>query len=571
MASTPTTQAPDLGDFFKSVIDSTTDAVITKDLHGIVTSWNRAAESIFGYSAAEMIGQPMVKVFPADRLQEEPMILARIGRGERVDHFETVRVRKDGSLVNVSATISPLHDSEGRIVGASKIARDITERIQAERTIWLQANHDTLTSLPNRRHFQERLTLELARARRMQRHLAVMFIDLDRFKDVNDTLGHQAGDDLLVQAAQRIRAAVREIDTVARMGGDEFTILLPDLVAGDEVEPIARRVNLCLFKPFTLDGQTSVQISGSIGVALFPQDGETADVLLMHADQAMYESKRLGRNQARHFAKALESNIRDRMRLTHDLRHAVERGELSLSLQPLVDLRDGSVRQHEALLRWVHPVFGAISPSVFMPLAEETGVIRDIGDWAFDTVARQAAARSRAGSPVIPVSLDVSPVQLHAGLGYFRRWLDEWARLELPADALALEIAESALAEPSDGVGELMQQLGAAGVPLIVDHFGAGASCLSRLNRLDIGMLKLDPSLLRDLGVDGKSTRLCEAMVQMAHTLGLQVVAEGVETPAQRALLARMGCDFGQGHLFAAIEPGPGAEVPAPPAWPAAA
>lgn len=571
MASTPTTQAPDLGDFFKSVIDSTTDAVITKDLHGIVTSWNRAAESIFGYSAAEMIGQPMVKVFPADRLQEEPMILARIGRGERVDHFETVRVRKDGSLVNVSATISPLHDSEGRIVGASKIARDITERIQAERTIWLQANHDTLTSLPNRRHFQERLTLELARARRMQRHLAVMFIDLDRFKDVNDTLGHQAGDDLLVQAAQRIRAAVREIDTVARMGGDEFTILLPDLVAGDEVEPIARRVNLCLFKPFTLDGQTSVQISGSIGVALFPQDGETADVLLMHADQAMYESKRLGRNQARHFAKALESNIRDRMRLTHDLRHAVERGELSLSLQPLVDLRDGSVRQHEALLRWVHPVFGAISPSVFMPLAEETGVIRDIGDWAFDTVARQAAARSRAGSPVIPVSLDVSPVQLHAGLGYFRRWLDEWARLELPADALALEIAESALAEPSDGVGELLQQLGAAGVPLIVDHFGAGASCLSRLNRLDIGMLKLDPSLLRDLGVDGKSTRLCEAMVQMAHTLGLQVVAEGVETPAQRALLARMGCDFGQGHLFAAIEPGPGAEVPAPPAWPAAA
>ncbi|ACB33564.1 diguanylate cyclase/phosphodiesterase with PAS/PAC sensor(s) [Leptothrix cholodnii SP-6] len=568
MASTPTTQAPDLGDFFKSVIDSTTDAVITKDLHGIVTSWNRAAESIFGYSAAEMIGQPMVKVFPADRLQEEPMILARIGRGERVDHFETVRVRKDGSLVNVSATISPLHDSEGRIVGASKIARDITERIQAERTIWLQANHDTLTSLPNRRHFQERLTLELARARRMQRHLAVMFIDLDRFKDVNDTLGHQAGDDLLVQAAQRIRAAVREIDTVARMGGDEFTILLPDLVAGDEVEPIARRVNLCLFKPFTLDGQTSVQISGSIGVALFPQDGETADVLLMHADQAMYESKRLGRNQARHFAKALESNIRDRMRLTHDLRHAVERGELSLSLQPLVDLRDGSVRQHEALLRWVHPVFGAISPSVFMPLAEETGVIRDIGDWAFDTVARQAADRSRAGSPVIPVSLDVSPVQLHAGLGYFRRWLDEWARLELPADALALEIAESALAEPSDGVGELLQQLGAAGVPLIVDHFGAGASCLSRLNRLDIGMLKLDPSLLRDLGVDGKSTRLCEAMVQMAHTLGLQVVAQGVETPAQRALLARMGCDFGQGHLFAAIEPGPGAEVPA---WPAAA
>ena len=568
MASTPTTQAPDLGDFFKSVIDSTTDAVITKDLHGIVTSWNRAAESIFGYSAAEMIGQPMVKVFPADRLQEEPMILARIGRGERGDHFETVRVRKDGSLVNVSATISPLHDSEGRIVGASKIARDITERIQAERTIWLQANHDTLTSLPNRRHFQERLTLELARARRMQRHLAVMFIDLDRFKDVNDTLGHQAGDDLLVQAAQRIRAAVREIDTVARMGGDEFTILLPDLVAGDEVEPIARRVNLCLFKPFTLDGQTSVQISGSIGVALFPQDGETADVLLMHADQAMYESKRLGRNQARHFAKALESNIRDRMRLTHDLRHAVERGELSLSLQPLVDLRDGSVRQHEALLRWVHPVFGAISPSVFMPLAEETGVIRDIGDWAFDTVARQAADRSRAGSPVIPVSLDVSPVQLHAGLGYFRRWLDEWARLELPADALALEIAESALAEPSDGVGELLQQLGAAGVPLIVDHFGAGASCLSRLNRLDIGMLKLDPSLLRDLGVDGKSTRLCEAMVQMAHTLGLQVVAQGVETPAQRALLARMGCDFGQGHLFAAIEPGPGAEVPA---WPAAA
>jgi diguanylate cyclase (GGDEF)-like protein/PAS domain S-box-containing protein len=563
MDPTHTIQAPDLGDLFKSLVDSTTDAVVTKNLQGTITSWNHAAEAIFGYAAAEMIGQPMAKVFPADRLQEEPMILARISRGERVDHFETVRVRKDGSLVNVSVTISPLHDSAGRIVGASKIARDITERIQAERTIWLQANYDTLTSLPNRRHFQERLVLELARARRMQRHVAVIFIDLDRFKDVNDTLGHQAGDDLLVQAAQRIRTTVREIDTVARMGGDEFTILLPDLLAGDEVDPIAQRLNICLFEPFNL-GEIAVHISGSIGVALFPQDGDSSDVLLQHADLAMYESKRLGRNQARHFATALESTARDRIRMTNDLRHAVERGELSLSLQPVVNLRDGSVCHHEALVRWTHPVFGAVSPEVFLPLAEETGVIRDIGDWMFDTAVRQAAARNRAGGPVALVSLDVSPVQLQAGIGYFRRWLDQLERLDLPAHVLALEIAESALAEPSDGVGDLLRRLADAGVALIVDRFGAGQTCLSRLSRLDAGMLKLDSSLTRELGVDGKGTQLCTAIVQMAHALGLQVVAEGVETPAQRVLLSGIGCDFGQGHLFAAIEPSPGVDALVP-------
>jgi diguanylate cyclase (GGDEF)-like protein/PAS domain S-box-containing protein len=545
---------------YAAIVESSDDAIISKTLDGTITSWNRAAERIFGYTAEEIIGRPMTTVIPADRLGEEIDILARLSRGERIEHFETIRLRKDGGLVNISATVSPLVDDSGRVVGASKIARDITERIEAERTIWRQANYDTLTQLPNRRYFKERLHAEIARAGRVGKHVAVLFIDLDRFKEVNDSLGHQAGDELLLQAAERIKASLRDADSVARMGGDEFTVLLSDIGGADDATPIAARLNERLFDPFVLDG-LQVHISGSIGVAVYPEDGATVDELLKHADQAMYESKRLGRNQTRYFAHALDKKMRDRLQLAADLRHATARNELQLVYQPVVSLRDGSILKCEALLRWNHPTLGRINPMTFIPLAEESGLIKEIGDWVFRSAARQAKQWQARFGDHIQVGINVSPVQIHGGLGYFQNWVDELNHIGLAGSSLVVEITEGVMVDRSGDTAERLRLLQQAGVQVAIDDFGTGYSCLSYLSRLDVNFLKIDQSFTKALGADPRVLALCEAIVVMAHKLGLQVIAEGVETDAQLALLQQIGCDHAQGYLFAA--PGTAAELEA--------
>lgn len=543
---------------YAAIVESSDDAIISKTLEGTITSWNRAAERIFGYTAEEIIGLPMTTLIPADRLGEEVDILARLSRGERIEHFETVRMRKDGGLVNISATVSPLMDDHGQVIGASKIARDITGRIQAERTIWMQANYDTLTQLPNRRHFQERLHSEIARAGGAGKHMAVLFIDLDRFKEVNDTLGHQAGDDLLLQAAERIKGALRDADSVARMGGDEFTVLLSDIAGANDATPIAERLNTRLSAPFMLGG-VQMHISGSIGVAVYPEDGTTVDELLKHADQAMYESKRLGRNQTRYFAQALENNMRDRMRLIADLRQARTRQELQLVYQPVVNLRDGSVCKCEALLRWMHPVLGPISPATFIPLAEETGLINDMGDWVFHTAVQQALQWQAQFGDGIQIGINVSPVQIQNGAGYFQKWVDELQRVGLPGSALGVEITEGEMVDHSDSTAECLRLLRQSGLELAVDDFGTGYSCLASLSQLDINYLKIDQSFTKSINADHRVLALCEAIVVMAHKLGLQVIAEGVETDKQLALLRQIGCDHAQGYFFAM--PGSAAEI----------
>lgn len=545
---------------YAAIVETSDDAIISKTLDGTITSWNRAAERIFGYTAEEIIGRPMTTVIPADRLGEEVDILDRLSRGERIEHFETIRLRKDGGLVNISATVSPLVDDSGRVIGASKIARDITERIEAERTIWRQANYDTLTQLPNRRYFKERLQSEIARASRIGKHVAVLFIDLDRFKEVNDTLGHQAGDELLLQAAERIKASLRDADSVARMGGDEFTVLLSDISGPDDVTPIATRLNERLFEPFVLDG-LQMHISGSIGVAVYPEDGASVDELLKHADQAMYESKRLGRNQTRYFAQALDKKMRDRLQLAADLRHATARDELQLVYQPVVNLRDGSIRKCEALLRWNHPTLGRINPMTFIPLAEESGLIKEIGDWVFRSAVRQVKQWQARFGDRIQVAINVSPVQIHGGLGYFQNWVDELNGLGLAGSSLVVEITEGVMVDRSGDTVERLRLLQQAGVQVAIDDFGTGYSCLSYLNRLDVNFLKIDQSFTKALGTDPQALALCEAIVVMAHKLGLAVIAEGVETDVHLALLRQIGCDHGQGYWFAA--PGTASDIEA--------
>ncbi|HYF58726.1 MAG TPA: EAL domain-containing protein, partial [Burkholderiaceae bacterium] len=515
----------------------------------LVTSWNAAAERIFGYTAPEIVGRPMATIIPDDRRHEETEILARIARGEKVDHIETVRRRKDGTLVNVSATISPIFDDDGRVVGASKIARDVTERVQAQRTIWMQANFDALTRLPNRRQFIEKLHGELARARSTDKHLAVMFVDLDRFKAVNDSLGHGAGDELLVQAAERLRRSLRDTDTLARMGGDEFTVLLPGLNDPEQTETLARRLNQCLFEPFVIDDK-AIQISASIGIALFPNDGQSVDDLLRRADQAMYESKKNGRNQTRRFMQSMRDGALDQLQLAVDLRHAIERDELHLVYQPIVALRDGAVVQCEALLRWRHPRHGAIPPSRFIPLAEETGLIGTIGDWVFETAARQAKTWRQAYGERVRVGLNVSPAQLQSDTAWADRWFAFLDSLELPGSSLVVEVTESMMIERSSRASEILRALRSRGFSVAIDDFGVGYSSLAYLSRLDVDHLKIDQTFMRTIESNPRDLVLCEAIVAMAHKLGLQVVAEGVETEGQRRLLREIGCDLAQGYHF---------------------
>lgn len=534
-----------------SIITHSDDAIVTKTLAGIVTSWNPGAERIFGWTADEIIGRPMTAVIPEERHGEETQILARIAAGEKVDHFETERLRKDGSTVQVSVTISPLLDGHGNVVGASKIARDIGVRVQAERVIQHHASTDAVTGLPNRRAFGESLAAVVERAYEERSRAALLVVDLDRFKAVNDSLGHAVGDKLLRQASRRLKHCVRHGDIVARLGGDEFTVVLPAVSSVDEVMAVGNRICSELARAFEIDGR-KVQIGGSVGIAVFPDDGQTPALLVQHADEAMCSSKRAGGSRAERLSPAQRAAARDRAQLLSDLRQAVAMGQLSVAYQPVVDLATNVVGKVEALARWRHPTRGPIGPDVFIPLAEGAGLLRQIGDWVFREASRQAAIWRRRHGPQIQVSINLSPKQLLAGPEYFAGWERHLRELSLPGSALVLEITEDMLVDRSDRTAALLARIRAQGLDVAVDDFGTGYSNLSTLSRLDVQYLKIDRSFVNAIVEADRGRAMCRAITAMGHSMGMKVVAEGIETEAQAAFLREVGCDFGQGFHFSA-------------------
>lgn len=538
----------DTDSFFRAVVDHSDDAIISKSLDGRVISWNRAAERLFGWSAVEVIGQPISCIFPAHRQHEEAVLTQRLLRRETVEHFETERLHRDGSLVEVSVTLSPIVDAGGAVVAISKIARDIGERVQAQRTVWLQAHFDPLTQLPNRRLLMEELDTALRRADEQHTESALLFIDLDRFKGINDSLGHAAGDALLVEVSTRIRECVRISDTVARMGGDEFVVLLAGLQEPAEAATIAQRINQRLAEPVVLRRDV-VQITCSIGYVVYPVDGRTTSELFAHADMAMYESKRCGSNQAQRFDPALEQAGRRRSRLLTDLHSAIERGQLHLEYQPVFALNTRHISKCEALLRWTHPEFGKVSPAEFIPIAEESGAITAIGDWVFRTAAQQVAVW-RQWAPQLQMTVNVSVLQLRALDGRIAQWPAYLNTLGLPRQVMVAEITESVMVEGTEATEASLRALRAAGIQVAVDDFGIGFSCLASLDRLDVNCLKIDASFTRKLAPGARVIALCQAITAMAHALGLEVVVEGVETEAQMALLGEIGCDLVQGYLM---------------------
>ena len=426
---------------------------------------------------------------------------------------------------------------------------DISERKASEATIWQHAHFDALTGLPNRRLMRERLAQELKKCRRDGLQLALLFIDLDRFKEVNDTLGHDRGDELLAEAARRIGVCLREVDTVARMGGDEFMVIISELSAPAGLENVLHKLLTSLGAVFQL-GLDQVFISASIGVTLYPGDALEIEDLLKNADQALYVAKGAGRNRYSFFTPALQEAAQWRAQLTRDLRVALAQDQFRVVYQPIVELATGAIHKAEALLRWQHPVRGPISPGEFIPVAESCGLIVPLGEWVFQQAANQVQAWRQTLHPQFQISVNKSPVQFENPDPQTLPWIAQLRTRGLGGDSVVVEITEGLLLSTSEGVVAQLLAMSIDGIGVSLDDFGTGYSSLAYLQKFDIDFVKIDQSFVRQLVPGSTDLALCQAIIVMAHALGMRVIAEGVETEQQRALLAAAGCDYGQGYLF---------------------
>ena len=538
------------------------DAVIVADAGtGQIVLWNPAASEIFGHSPSEALGMGVEALIPEHLRAQHREGLARYlrtGHGRYVDSralLDLPAVRKDGARIRVEMSLSPIEPTDDlgpagrRFVLA--VVRDVTERKALEDELAHRAFHDSLTGLPNRPLFVEHLEHSLRRKARNGQPVTILFMDLDNFKDVNDSLGHEAGDLLLVAVAKRLRGCLRDADTLARFGGDEFVVLLDDTPTESVPAQVAGRLLECLAPPFSLAGER-VFVSASIGLAQHaPFSSDRSDLLLSRADAAMYEAKGLGKGCYAVYDPAGPVRSRDRLRMVNDLRAALERGEFLLHYQPKVDLQTGAISHVEALVRWHHPRRGLVLPGEFVPLAEETGLIIPLGRW----VLEEACARVRRWQEIYP-SAPTLVADVNLSAKQFRQpdLAEDVSNIlketGLDPACLELEITEGVLMDDAPATGAVLAELKALGVRVAVDDFGTGYSSLSYLKRFSVDTLKIDRAFVGGLGTDPEDAALVSGMIGLAQALGLDVVAEGVETERQVAILKEMGCGMAQGYHF---------------------
>lgn len=673
-----TRQAEQAAQHLAAIVTSSDDAIIGKTLEGIIVSWNTAAERMYGYTASEIIGRPIAILSPPELASQIPATLARVRRGERIDHLDTVRLRKDGTPVDVSLTISPIRDAAGAVTGVSVIERDITGRKRAEQALrrsearsrrlvdaniigifigdlsgrvseandaflkisgysrddmfsgsfrWTEvtppqyeaadrraieelrqtgrctpfekeyirkdgslvpvllasarfegsqdecvsfvldlterkraeerihhlADHDVLTGLPNRALLHDRMHQAIALAHRDRRRVAILFVDLDYFKNINDSLGHHIGDEVLKITALRLQQCLREGDSVARLGGDEFVLILPLEGDGSDVARVARKALSILTQPFNVEDK-ELHLSASIGISVYPDDGTDVDMLMRAADTAMYHAKEMGRGRFQFFTAALNQAAQQRLDIGNRLRQAFAQNEFILHYQPQVHMESGTTFSTEALLRWQPPGEPPISCGDFISNAEESGLIVPIGEWALREACRQLKIWHDAGLPELKMAVNLSPRQLEQAdfCAVVGQILEETG---IPATALELEITESILIQRTEYNLATLTRLSDMGIRLSVDDFGTGYSSLAYLQRFPVHALKIDQSFVNDIGKDPDDTALVTAIIAMASSLQLDVTAEGVETLQQANFLMAHGCHQAQGYYYSEAVP----------------
>jgi diguanylate cyclase (GGDEF)-like protein/PAS domain S-box-containing protein len=535
-----------------AIVTSSDDAIVSTSAGGNVTSWNNGAERLFGYSAAEMLGQPMAIVVPDARRSETSVLSDRLQLGERIASFETQSRRKDGTLVDISASLGSIHDASGNTVGTAIIAHDTTARRRAEAALAHQAHYDPLTDLPNRILLYQELQAALADSARSTSPVALLMLDLDRFKDVNDTFGHHYGDLLLKQVGTRLQLALGTDGMLARLGGDEFAALIVGM-DGAQAVVIAERLLMSLAEPMVIESR-SLPLEASIGIALCPEHGTDADTLLLRAEVAMY----LAKSSLDGFAtydERRDQHSPDRLALAGQLRQAIEQDELVLHYQPKLDLASRTITGVEALARWPHPQLGLVPPDRFIPLAEQTALIQPLTEWVLNAALRQHDAWRTLGLE-LPVAVNFSMRNLlDPGIvDTVARLLSRW---QVSPAALEVEITESSIMADPTRSSDVLRSLRALGVRIAIDDFGTGYSSLAHLKQLPVDVLKVDRSFVSDMLGDESDRIIVRSTIDLAHNLGLRVVAEGVEDEATADLLAQLGCDQAQGYHFSRPMPAP--------------
>ncbi len=535
---------------FRAFFERSMIGMATCDAHGQLLEVNDALCTMLGYPHNELLRLNLVHIAHPDDTGPSRALFDRALCGD-IDEYELdVRYyRSDGDIMYAHVAVRCLRHEDGSINYFAFLVQDITESRKSAELIWRQANFDQLTGLINRNLFHDRLQLEIKKSHRTRIPLALVYIDLDRFKEVNDSLGHASGDAVLVEAARRIESCVRASDTLARIGGDEFVVILSQCPDRVPVNQIAHKIIGRLSEPFLL-GEETAHITSSIGVAFYPEDATDMDSLLRYADQAMYVSKNKGRSQLNYFTRSMREDSQNRLAMINDLREALAMNQFQLYFQPIVELSTNKILKAEALLRWHHPANGLIEPTHFIHLAEETGLIFKIGDWVFREAAQWAHRWRHYRGDGLQVSVNKSPLQFMVQGIEPEIWINHLEELGVPGKHIAIEITESLLMQSDPAVMNKLLKFRDAGIQVALDDFGTGYSALSYLNKFDIDYLKIDQSFIRNVVTDPFDKALSEAIIVMAHTLGLRVIAEGVETEAQRDLLTAAGCDFAQGFLF---------------------
>ncbi len=533
------------------VLQNSSEGMMVLDSERHIIAVNPAFSVITGHSLEEVQGEPPSMLRP-ENLEDSLLravwsTLSTSGKWQG----EVWDTRKDGTDIALSLSINTVNHVDGSIQRYIALLSDVTEKKRSQELIWRQANFDTLTRLPNRNMFRDRMEQEIKKSDRSGHPLGLLLIDLDQFKEVNDTLGHDVGDQLLQEAARRISTCVRATDTVARLGGDEFCVLLSQLADATHVEDVAQKIIRSLALPFLLANET-IYVSASIGITLYPGDATDMETLIKNADQAMYAAKNKGRNRSSYFTQSLQEEAQLRLRLISDLRRALEAKQFRVYFQPIVDMVTGRIHKVEALIRWLHPEHGMVGPQKFIPLAEETGLINEIGDWVFQESVRWVKRWRDLYAADFQVSVNKSPAQFRVeGNLFAASWLGHLKNEELLGKHIVIEITEGLLLNAENDVTDKLLKFRDAGIQVALDDFGTGYSSLSYLKKFDIDYLKIDQSFVRDLETDVNDMAVSEAIIVMAHKLGLKVIAEGVETEGQRRLLAAAGCDYAQGFLFA--------------------